>query len=265
MKVAIAQVRCNWSNPVSKNLRKAIGFVEKAGRSGTDVVCFPEYFLGKGAILGDPKRGEETEAALRTLGEKAKESEVAIVCGAMREARKGQRKLVVTCPVIGAKGDIVKKIDRAVPYPGERELVQPGADADVAEIGGSKVGVLAGFDVFFSPAVQKLKEKDADLVIYQLSASTRFLLEAEQAAAVARCQEMMVPFVAVGQLGEYFKSQSLGGSLVCVPSQIKLSNARSHGGVKVVRKLGAEERLDTVHLDIQEFKQQRKKYNLFEV
>jgi predicted amidohydrolase len=265
MKVAIAQLRCNWSNPISKNLRKAIGFVEKAGRSGTEIVCFPEYFLGKGAILGHPKRGEETEAALRALGEKAKESQIAIVCGATREARKGQRKLVATCPIINSRGEIIKKIDKAIPYLGERDLIQSGEGTDVVEINGFNIGVLAGLDIFFSPSIQKLKEKGADLLFYQLAASTRFLLETEQASAIARCQELMAPVVAVGQLGEYFKGQSLGGSLVCIPNSIKLSTMRSQGGVKVVKKLGTEERLDMIDLDLQELKQQRMKYDFLKI
>ncbi|MGQ9514797.1 MAG: carbon-nitrogen hydrolase family protein [Thermoproteota archaeon] len=261
MKVAIAQIRCNWSNPISKNLQKVIGFIEKAGRSGAEIVCFSEYFLGKDAILGHPKKGEDTEAALKRIGEKAKESDIAVICGATREIRRGQRKPVVTCSIINAKGEIVKKVDKVVPYIRERDLIQPGDGPDVAEINGFNIGVLAGLDIFFSPAIQKLKEKDVDLVFYQLAASTRSFLETEQAAAVARCQELMIPIVAVGQLGEYSKAPSLGGSLVCVPNIIKISSIQSQGGVKIIKKLGKEERIDVVDLALDDLKQQRKRIN----
>lgn len=43
----MAQMRYNWSDPISKNLRKALGFIERAGRGGAEIVCFSEYFLEK--------------------------------------------------------------------------------------------------------------------------------------------------------------------------------------------------------------------------
>lgn len=264
MKVAIAQMRYNWSDPISKNLRKALGFVERAGRGGSEIVCFSEYFLGKDAMLGHPSRGLKTDAALRSIAEMAKESDVAVICGATRDFRQGQRKPFVTCPIMNSKGEIVKKIDKLIIHPREPDWMQPGSGSEIAEINGFNLGVLSGFDIFISSAVQALRKKSIDLLFYQLSAYTRPLLETEQAAVITRCQELMIPVVAVGQLGEFFKRQFLGGSMACVPQIVRFGTSASAGGAKIVKKLGSEESFEIVELDMQELMQQRKKISLYE-
>jgi predicted amidohydrolase len=264
MKIAIAQIRYNWSDPLIKNLRKAIGLIEKSGRSGAEILCFSEYFLGKDAVLGHPSRGEKTDAALGSIAEKAKESDVAVICGATRDSRQGQRKHFVTSPVINRKGEIVKKIDKVALYPREMDWAQPGSGAETAEIDGFNIGVLAGFDIFFSPSIQALRKKGVDLLFYQLAANSRPLLETEQAAAMARCQELMAPVIVVGQLGESFKRKFLGGSVACVPQTTRFGLTFSAGGVKMFKRLGSDERFEIVELDLQELGQQRKKFNFYE-
>jgi len=260
----MAQMRYNWSDPISKNLRKALGFIEKAGRGGAEIVCFSEYFLGKDAMIGHPSRGEKTDAALNSIAKMAKESDLAVICGATRDLRQGQRKPFVTCPIINSDGEIAKKIDKIVLHPREPDWMQPGSGTEIVEVNGLNLGVLSGFDIFVSSIIQALRKKGMDLMFYQLAAYTRSLLEVEQAAVMARCQELMTPVVAIGQLGEFFKRQFLGGSITCVPQVVRYGATVSAGGVKIVKKLGSDESFDIVDLNMQELIQQRKRISFYE-
>jgi len=264
MKVAMAQMRYNWSAPISKNLRRALGFIERAGRGGAEIVCFSEYFLGKDAILGHPSKGVKTDAALRSITEMAKESDLTVICGATRDLRQGQRRPFVTCPIINSKGEIAKKIDKIVLHPREPDWMQPGSGTEIVEVNGLNLGVLSGFDIFSSSIIQALRKKGMDLMFYQLAANTRSLLETEQAAVMARCQELMTPVVAIGQLGEFLKRQFLGGSMTCVPQIVRFGVSVSAGGAKIVKKLGSDEGFDIIELDMQDLIQQRKRISFYE-
>jgi len=263
MNIAMAQMRYNWSAPLSKNLRRALGFIERAGRGGAEIVCFSEYFLGKDAFLGHPSKGGKTDAALHSIAEMAKESDLAVICGATRDLRQGQRKPFVTCPIINSEGEIAK-IDKIIPHPRDPDWMQPGSGAEIVEVNGLNTGVLSGFDIFSSSIIQALRKRGMDLMFYQLAANTRPLLETEQAAVMARCQELMTPVVAIGQLGEFLKRQFLGGSMTCVPQIVRFGAILSAGGAKIIKKFGSDEGFDIVDLNMQELIQQRKKINIYE-
>jgi len=189
---------------------------------------------------------------------------LAVICGATRDLRQGQRKPFVTCPIISPEGEIAKKIDKIILHPREPDWMQPGSGTEVVEVNGLNLGVLSGFDIFASSIIQALRKKGVDLMFYQLAANTRSLLETEQAAVMARCQELMTPVVAIGQLGEFLKRQFLGGSMTCVPKIFRFGTTLVAGGTKIVKKLGSDEGFDIIELNMQELIQQRKRISLYE-
>ena len=85
------------------------------------------------------------------------------------------------------------------------------------------MGVIAGYDVAVSDVARLLVDKGAELLLYQLSASSVEERDTLQAAAIARANSNSVPLAAVGQLGEFMKRQYLGGSIAVIPRTIMIT------------------------------------------
>jgi predicted amidohydrolase len=257
-KVAIAQMSYDWTRhgAAEENLLKARDFAKRAARSKARVVIFSEYFLG------DVPVEELPNEQITELQAQAKRSRINIVCGVTRNRiREQPREQYLTSVVIGRRGEILGLVNKAVYNPTERPWFDKVTEVEPVEIDGLKVGVISGYDVAVSDVARILVDKGAELLLYQLSASSVEERDTMQAAAIARANSNSVPLAAVGQLGEFMKRQYLGGSIAVMPRTVKYGVMEVADGVDILLRMEDEEDMGVVEFDLRALRAMRKKFS----
>ncbi|MCK4970853.1 MAG: carbon-nitrogen hydrolase family protein [Thermoplasmata archaeon] len=257
-KVAIAQMSYDWTRPgsIEENLLKARDFIKKAARATCRVVIFGEYFLGDLPV--EPLPNEQ----IAELRAQAKRSRINIVCGITRNRVSEQpREQYLTSVVIGRRGEILALVNKAVYNPTERPWFDKVSVVEPVEIDGVLCGVMAGYDAAVSNVARLLVEKGAEILLYQLSASSSEERDTIQAAVIARSNSNGVPVAAVGQLGEFMKRQYLGGSIAVMPRTVKYGVMEVADGVDIPLRLEEEEELGIVEFDLRALRAMRKKFS----
>ena len=251
MKVAVCQIRIEENSQPLNDVLETIAYVADE----VDLICFPQYFLGK--LPPEPM----PSPAVLAIQEVARLANVNVVCGITRNLRHGDGSYL-TSIVINRSGDIIGNIDKACLYPGEQLWYRPGqgrlwVEVD-EEIG---VGVLAGFDLLRADLVREAVQGGAQLLIVQFAADTPEYLETIRAVISTRALEHLVPVVAVGQLGTFFGREYIGGSSVVQPS---LTAGDVPGPVERVLAMQDEEDMWVVDLDLDAFHEMRRRFSYFE-
>jgi predicted amidohydrolase len=257
-KVAIAQMSYDWTRhgAAEENLLKARDFAKRAARAKARVVIFSEYFLG------DVPVEELPNEQIVELQAQAKRSRINIVCGVTRNRiREQPREQYLTSVVIGRRGEILGMVNKAVYNPTERPWFDKVTEVDPVEIDGLMVGVISGYDVAVSDVSRILVDKGAELLLYQLSASSVEERDTMQAAAIARANSNSVPLAAVGQLGEFMKRQYLGGSIAVMPRTVKYGVMEVADGVDILLRMEEEEDMGIVEFDLRALRAMRKKFS----
>jgi predicted amidohydrolase len=257
-KVALAQMSYDWSRhgATEENLLKARDFVKRAARGKARVVVFSEYFLGDVPVEALPNE------QIIELQAQAKRSRINIVCGVTRNRINEQpREQYLSSVAIGRRGEILGMINKAVYNPTERPWFDKVNCVEPVEIDGVKVGVMAGYDIAVPDVARLLVEKGAELLLYQLSASSELERRTLQAACTTRAYANSVPVAAVGQLGEFMKRQMLGGSIAVIPRTIKYGVMEVADGVDTVVRFEDEEDMAFVDFDLRGLRSMRKKFS----
>jgi len=248
MRVAVSQLRVDED---SQHLEGVLEAIIRAADE-VDVICFPEYFLGK--LPPEPM----PSSALLSIQEVARLADVNVVCGIVRDLRHGDGSYL-TSFIINRSGHVVASVDKTCLYPAEQLWYRSGrgqlwAELD-EEIG---VGILAGFDLMRADLVRAAMGEGAQLLIAQFAADSPDYLETLRAVISTRSLENLVPVVAVGQLGHFFGREYIGGSTVVQPT---LTAGDVPGPVERILAMGDEEDMWVVNLDLDVFREMRRRFS----
>jgi predicted amidohydrolase len=248
MKVAVCQIRIEEDSQPLNDVLETIAYVADE----VDLICFPQYFLGK--LPPEPMPSPPVLA----IQEVARLANVNVVCGITRELRHGDGNYL-TSIVINRSGNIVGNVDKTCLYPGEQLWYRAGQGQLCIEIdGGIGVGVLAGFDLLRADLVREAVQAGAQLLMVQFAADTPEYLETIWAVISTRALEHLVPVVAVGQLGHFFGHTYIGGSSVVQPT---LTTGDVPGPVERVLAMQDEEDMWVVDLDLDAFYEMRRRFS----
>lgn len=219
-----------------------------------DLICFPEYFLGK--LPPEPM----PSAALLAIQEVARLAKVNVVCGITRDLRHGDGSYL-TSIVIDRAGHITATLDKTCLYPAEQLWYRAGRGQLWAELdSGIGLGVLAGFDLLRADLVSAAVEAGAQLLVVQFAADSPEYLQTLRAVLSTRAIEYLVPVVAVGQLGHLFGREYIGGSTVVQPT---LTAGDMPGPVECILAMEAEQETWVVDLDLDSFREMRRRFSFY--
>ncbi len=250
MKIAISQFRVDEH---SQHLDSVVETIARAADE-VDVICFPEYFLGK--LPPEPM----PNSALLAIQEVARLANINVVCGITRDLRQGDGSYL-TSIVINRAGGCIASIDKTCLYPAEQLWYRAGQGQLYVELDdGIGVGVLAGFDLVRADLVHTTIQAGAQLLIVQFAADTLDYLETVRAVISTRALEHLVPIVAVGQLGNFFGREYVGGSTVVQPT---MATGDVPGPVERVLAMGDEEDMWAIDLDLEAFREMRRRFSYF--
>jgi predicted amidohydrolase len=248
MKIAVSQLR------VQEESQHLDGVLEAIARAAdeVDVICFPEYFLGK--LPPEPM----PNSALLAIQEVTRLASINVVGGITRDLRPGDGSYL-TSFVINRAGRVVASIDKTCLYPAEQLWYRAGRGQPWAELDeGIGVGILAGFDLMRADLVHTAVQEGAQILIAQFAADSPDYLETVRAVVRTRSLEHLVPVVAVGQLGHFFGREYLGGSTVVQPT---LTAGGVPGPVECVLAMSDEEDMWVVDLDLNAFRGMRHRFS----
>lgn len=262
MKIAISQIRVT---EYPQNPRKGEGegttqpldsvletIAHVAGEA--DVICFPEYFLGK--LPPEPV----PNTTLLAIQDVARLAGVNVICGITRDLRHGDGSYL-TSIVINRRGHMIARVDKTCLYPAEQLWYRAGHGQLLVELDdGVGVGVLAGFDLLRGDLVRAVVQEGAQLLFAQFAADSPVYLETLRAVTTTRALEYLVPVVAVGQLGEFFGREYIGGSTVVQPT---LTAGDVPGPVECILAMGDEEDMWVVDLDLETFREMRQRFSYY--
>lgn len=251
MRIAISQLR------VEEESQHLDGVLETIARVAdeVDVVCFPEYFLGK--LPPEPM----PNSALLAIQEVTRLAKINVVCGITRDLRHGDGSYL-TSIVINRAGHILASIDKTCLYPGEQLWYRAGRGQLWVELDGEVVvAVLAGFDLLRPELARTAMREGAQLFFVQYVADSPAYLETLRAVVSTRALEHLVPVVAVGQLGSFFGREYIGGSTVVQPT---LAAGDVPGPVERILAMGDEEDMWIVDLDLDLFRQMRHRFSYYQ-
>jgi predicted amidohydrolase len=250
MKIAISQV---WAEETPGDLDSILETIAHAADEA-DVVCFPEYFLGKRPPEPMPN------AAMLAIQDAARLAGVNVICGITRDLHHGDGSYL-TSIAINRAGCIVASLNKTTLYPAEQLWYRAGRGQLLVELDdGIGIGVLAGFDLLRADLVQAVMQAGAQLLIAQFAADSPDYLETLRAVVSTRALEHLVPVVAVGQLGEFFGRKYIGGSTVVQPT---LTDGDMPGPVEYILDMGDEEDMWIVDLDLDAFREMRRRFSYY--
>jgi predicted amidohydrolase len=250
MKIAVSQLRVDEQ---SQHLDDVLETIARAADE-VDVICFPEYFLGKRSPEPLPN------SALLAIQEVTRLAGINVVCGITRDLRHGDGSYL-TSIVINRAGRIIASIDKTCLYPAEQLWYRAGRGQLYVEIDeGIGMGVLAGFDLVRADLVRSTVQEGAQLLIVQFAADSSDYLETVWGVISTRALEHLVPVVGVGQFGNFFGREYIGGSTVVQPT---MAAGDMPGPVERVLAMGNEEDMWAVDLDLDAFREMRRRFSYF--
>jgi predicted amidohydrolase len=250
LRVAVSQLR------IEEESQHHDGVLEAIARAAdeADVICFPEYFLGKTPPEPMPN------AALRAIQEVARLAQINVVAGVTRDLRHGDGSYL-TSFVVDRAGQITAGVDKTCLYPAEQLWYRAGRGRLRAELDGDiGVGILAGFDLMRGDLVHAVVEQGAQFLVAQFATDSHDYLETVRAVIRTRAMEHRLPVVAVGQLGRFFGREFIGGSTVMQPT---MAGGDVPGPVECVLSMGDEEDMWVVDLDLDSFREMRRRFSYY--
>lgn len=250
MKIAVSQLR------IKENSQHLDGILEMVAQAAdeADVICFPEYFLGK--LPPEPM----PSSAVLAIQEVARLANINVVCGVTRDLRHGDGSYL-TSIVINRAGQIVASLDKTCLYPAEQLWYRAGRGQLWVELDeGIGVGILAGFDLLRPDLVRAVVQEGAQLLIAQFAADSHEYLETLRAAITTRALEHLVPVVAVGHLGDFFGRETFGGSMVVQPT---LTAGDMPGPVERILAMEDEEDMWIVDLDLDALREMQHRFSYY--
>lgn len=175
--VTIGLIQTKVSENSELNLEKTIALVEKAAKTGAQIICLPELFLLPYFCQGpkDKKFFELAETVpgptTDLLGKLAKEYHVVILCSIFEKTKK--KKYYNSLVVIGTKGQIIGTYHKMhipslpIDYYSENYYFEKGqTDFKVFKTEYGTIGTLVCYDQWFPEAARRAALKGAQIIFY---------------------------------------------------------------------------------------------------
>lgn len=214
-RLAVAQTRCRVGD-VAANLENAAALLAQAKRARADLVCFPELFTTgsvpeRTAQLAEPIPGPATN----TLGRLAKECGAFVVAGLLEKDPGGGR-FYNASVLLSPAGDLLARYRKVYLYLGERDVLTPGREPCVCDVGFCKLALTICYDYVFPQYLQHLVDQGAELIVHSTAWLTtdaceqwRYNPGSYRAMAVTRALENTAFFLSANHIGDYDASGAL--------------------------------------------------------
>lgn len=239
-RLAVAQTVCHVGD-VAKNLDQAESLAAQAARLRCDLLCFPELFT-TGFVperfqeLAEPIPGPSTER----LGALARQAGLFLVAGLL-EKDPSTGHLHNAAVVLSPTGSLLARYRKVFLYLGERDLLTPGHEPCICDIGFCKIALAICYDYVFSEYVQFLAQCGAQLLVHPTAWLTTDVCDkwhyhplSYRAMGMTRALENTVFFMSANLSGSYDAAGSLraiGQSAVIAPWGEILAEADTGQGV----------------------------------
>ncbi|MCP3426735.1 carbon-nitrogen hydrolase family protein [Rothia sp. AR01] len=246
MKVAIAQI--NSGSDVERNLAKVAGYVERAAQAGAGTVVFPEATMlafGSDLAAGVERHAESWRTELQWL---ASEHGITVVAGEFGLGSEGRvRNLLAVYTDRGERHEYVKiHLYDAFGYQ-ESDSVEPGERPAVVNLDGVGAGLATCYDIRFPKLFAELSRGGAQVVLLGASwGAGEGKAEQWETLARARALDSNSYVVAVDQADPEVSGVEVAPD---APTGVGRSVVADPFG-KVVARLGGEEELRVVDLDL---------------
>jgi predicted amidohydrolase len=239
-RLAVAQTVCQVGD-VKGNLDQAESLVAQAARARCDLLCFPELFT-TGFVperfqeLAEPIPGPSTER----LGSMARHAGLFLVAGLL-EKDPSTGHLHNAAVLLSPAGTLLARYRKVFLYLGERDLLVPGNEPCVCDVGFCKLALTICYDFVFAEYVHLLVQRGAQLLVHPTAWLTTDACESwhcnpmsYRAIGMTRALENTVFFMSANLSGNYDAAGSLravGQSAVIAPWGEILAEAGAGRGV----------------------------------
>lgn len=225
-RLAVAQTVCQVGD-VTENLDRAESLVAEAARLRCDLLCFPELFT-TGFVperfeeLAEPIPGPSTEK----LASLARQAGLFLVAGLL-EKDLSTGHLHNAAVLLSPAGTLLARYRKVFLYLGERDLLVPGHEPCICDVGFCKLALTICYDYVFAEYVHLLVERGAQLLVHPTAWLTTDVCEkwhyhpmSCRAMGMTRALENTVFFMSANLSGNYDTAGSLraiGQSAVIAP------------------------------------------------
>jgi predicted amidohydrolase len=224
MKAGVAQTAVY--NDIASNLEKISGYIERAGREGLELLCFPECSLS--GYIRDFSRVDpsEVEKALQSVHGLALRNKLNVIVGAPRFE---EGKIFNSAILLSADG--AKLVyDKNFLTSFDKKYFSPGNEGLAFEVGGVKCGVLICRDQNHPSPSQRYAEQGVKAIFilaahYYPPPEAWEKLDKNRALPIARAVENNVYVFKANAIGSQGTTISLGGSLIVDPRGLVISEA----------------------------------------
>ncbi len=225
-RLAVAQTVCKVGD-VAENLESAAALLAEAKRQRADLVCFPELFTTgmvpeRIAELAESIPGPTTTA----LGRMAKDCGAFVVAGLL-ERDSGTGKFHNASVLLSPAGDLIARYRKVYLYLGERDVLAPGNEPCVCDVGFCRLALAICYDYVFPHYIQHLVDQGAQLLVHPTAWLTtdacekwRYHPMSYRAMCMARALENTVFFMSANHFGNYDESgalRAIGQSAIIAP------------------------------------------------
>jgi len=241
-RLAVAQTVCKVGD-VAQNLENAAELLAEARRQRADLVCLPELFT-TGSV---PERTAELAETIpgpttATLGRLAKDCRAFLVAGLL-ERDPDTGKFHNASVLISPAGELAARYRKVYLYLGERDVLTPGREPCVCDVGFCKLALTICYDYVFPAYVQHLVDRGAELLVHSTAWLTTDACEqwryhplSYRALGMARALENTVFFLSANHFGDYDAEGALravGQSAVIAPWGEVLAEVQQGQGLAV--------------------------------
>ncbi len=259
-KVTVLQLEITQGNK-SKNLTKALQWIDKAAEEGTSIVCLPEYFstgyMGEHlSETAEPIPGPTTDA----LSRKAEETKIHIIAGSIVEIEHDT--LFNTSPLIGPDGALIGRYRKTHPWRGEPKNewgdgIRPGKEYPVFDTELGKLAIFIDSDLDFPEPARIMALRGAEILFWPAHCSGKWI-DSHRFGMQQRAFENMVYVAGANRVGTWTTSSGrdilyLGSSRIISPLGEILASAGEFS-----------EGMTTAKVDLAGLRGMRGQFNMFE-
>ncbi len=155
---------------------KMVGFINRAGDEGVDLIAFPEFILG--AFYGD------TNETIKAVAQAAEKNRIYVIAGGMDEYEKDafeslkKDAFANTALLFGRDGKIEGKYNKNHRATGENPHCWPHRETDVEwrmkagdgypvfDLDFGRIGIMTCYDGYFAPGTEIMSLKGAELIVW---------------------------------------------------------------------------------------------------
>jgi predicted amidohydrolase len=229
LKIGLAQLNSDLgTNAV--NLKRAVEYIQRAAKSGADLVMFPELYLQgyradeKFALTAEPIPGPTTESLMKL----AREHDLYIVMGMARLEETYPYCIYNSLCFVGPEGLVgyYDKIHLGTFHPYmEGVYFAPGRRAPVFDTRFGKVSLQICYDVWF-PELTRTYAVQGSLINLVISAGPSGFVDGWTTMLKARSMENLFHSVYCNTVGKQKDFSFFGGSKIVGPNGIVTSSAK---------------------------------------